>query len=257
MLEGFHCIPTQSLPVQQSTNIVQRISGIGLGSKYQAILLKRLVKLALRLKRIRPQCQVGEHIGALRIEKQRLIETLLCQRQIAGLVGLAGDHLAKCGIRESKKGGGFIVQCTVVIFLRLGKLSMIHIRNAQTQVGKLSARVHFKHVCEKRSGIFPHFDLRIGFYSARRDHRDRKHQGCGSELRRVGNGIADQPDDGEQNADGGNIGIALGHGLFADLDNADDRRQCSQEPQPAYEAIRAILAEAPTDDRDEKDRNYR
>jgi uncharacterized membrane protein YccC len=102
-------------------------------------------------------------------------------------------------------------------------------------------------MAEKRHRIMPNLNLRIGLHGARRNDRDRKQLGYDSDLRELSNGIASQPDNDYKKADEGKICITLGQGLIADLHDADHRRQRSQEPQPADEAIRPVRQEMPAD----------
>ena len=46
-------------------------------------------------------------------------------------------------------------------------------------------------------------------------------------------GFGDSPDQGDGEADHGDVGVAIGPRLGADLDQADDRQQRDQVPEPA------------------------
>ena len=98
---------------------------------------------------------------------------------------------------------------------------------------------------EKRHRILPHFNLCIRLHRASRDHDNRKHLSRNLQLRRVSHRIPDQPHNDNKKTNQRNISIAFSHGLLADLHDANNRRQRSQKPQPADEAIRLILAKMP------------
>ena len=46
-------------------------------------------------------------------------------------------------------------------------------------------------------------------------------------------GLARPPNQNDEQADQWQVGVAVGHGLFADLDQANDRHQHSEKPEPA------------------------
>ncbi len=70
-----------------------------------------------------------------------------------------------------------------------------------------------------------------------KDRRPGQHRRQKPAQAEAAEAVRGQPDAGHEQADGGYVGVAVGQGLAADLDDADDRDQGAEKPQPAREQV--------------------
>src|SRR5258708_31139719 len=115
--------------------------------------------------------------------------------------------------------------------------SNVNVSLAQIIFGNKIDRSNFESVTEHGKAVFP-----VGSLPPSEPGEENQEKSCGSRenfraLRKARRIFCDPPDGQYENSDERDVGVAVGHGLAADLDEADDRHQTAEIPQPACKQI--------------------
>src|SRR5258708_33302823 len=121
----------------------------------------------------------------------------------------------------------------------VGEVGFSNVNVSLTQIifGDEIDRSNFESVTEHGKAVFP-----VGGLPPCEPGKENQEKSCGSRenfraLRKAQGIFCDPPDDQYENPDERDVGVAVSHGLAADLDEADDRHEAAEIPQPACKQI--------------------
>ena len=158
---------------------------------------------------------------------------------------------------SSRGRGGAASRSTAVMLDGFGQSALLGEDVGEVQVAEVVAGGDLDHAAEDALAVAPGRDLRVSGESTSDERRDELRDQRAVETRRpqLRGGLCEAPDDGDDQSNRREVGVAIGGSLLAGLQQTGDGKQAEHPPAPAHREPRQAADErdGSARDREEED----
>jgi len=154
-----------------------------------------------------------------------------------GFVQVAGVDLKEGEIVVGARVLGIDVEAALQIEHGVGGVAEFGEVATEIVVGEVIVDADVGGAAKETGGVAPVANFDGGAKGAKGERESGEEADDGSNPRAVEGEVADGPGDHDEHANEREVAVAVGHGLFADLDEADGGNEDAEEPEPAEEEV--------------------